>query len=38
MANALRRFAGLPERTSRIGEGSRAEQITLPPGASVAAE
>jgi acetyl esterase/lipase len=38
MANALRRFAGLPERTSRIGEGARQDQMTLPPGANVAAE
>lgn len=38
MADALRRFAGLPERTGRIGEAVKPEQMTLPPGASVAAE
>uniref|UniRef100_Q07TK6 Alpha/beta hydrolase fold-3 domain protein n=1 Tax=Rhodopseudomonas palustris (strain BisA53) TaxID=316055 RepID=Q07TK6_RHOP5 len=38
MANALRSFAGLPERTSRIGEGARPEQMPLSRGTSVAAE
>jgi cation diffusion facilitator CzcD-associated flavoprotein CzcO/acetyl esterase/lipase len=38
MADALRRFAGLAERSGRVGESVRPDQMTLPPGANVAAE